>query len=107
MPYDDPDPTDPMTLHGVGVETDDPEAMRHMAACFVEEYLRMGFDARRVLLLFQTRGYAGPHLAYETLGEPAIQALIDECVRRRRPRPASSPQIQRNLRGEITLPVID
>lgn len=107
MPYDDPDPTDPMTLHGVGVETDDPEAMRNMAACFVEEYLRMGFDAERVMHLFQTKGYAGPHMAYEALSEPVIQALIDEEIRRRGPRSASNNTVERNDRGDIVLPVLD
>ena len=64
MPYDDPDPTDPMTLHGVAVETEDDGPMIDMAACFVEEYLRSGFDADRVLGVFKTQGYAGPFLAF-------------------------------------------
>ena len=81
--------------------------MRHMAECFIEEYLRMGFDAERVLHLFRNRGYAGPHMAYEALKEPAIKALIDEQVRRRRPRSASSQCIERNECGDITLPVLD
>src|SRR5262245_47748580 len=106
MPYDDPDPTDPMTLHGVGVETDDPHAMRSMAACFIEEFLRMGFDAERVLHLFRTQGYAGPRMAYEALSEPVIQAIIDDAVRRRSPRPASA-LCERNEYGDIALPVLD
>ena len=40
MPYGDPDHTDPLTLHGVVVETDDPTCVQEMAACFIEEYLR-------------------------------------------------------------------
>lgn len=38
MPYDDPDPTDPMTLHSVVVETRDNSAMTDMAECFIDEY---------------------------------------------------------------------
>ena len=67
MPYDDPDATDPMTLHGVVVETESDAAMRDMAECFVEEYIRSGFEADRILKMFQTQGYAGPFLAYQTL----------------------------------------
>ena len=37
MPHNDPDPTDPMALHGVAVQTDDPSVMRQMAQCFIEE----------------------------------------------------------------------
>ena len=31
MPHGDPDPTDPLTLHGVVVETQDGQAIREMA----------------------------------------------------------------------------
>ena len=80
MPYDDPDATDPMTLHGVVVETESDQAMRDMAECFAEEYIRSGFGADRILKMFQTRGYAGPFLAYQTLGEDAIKRIIDELI---------------------------
>ncbi len=83
MPHGDPDPTDPLTLHGVVVETQDGQAMREMAECFVEEYIRLGFDPDRILQLFQTRGYAGPFLAYQTLGDEAIRSLIAEHLERR------------------------
>lgn len=80
MPYDDPDPTDPMTLHGVIVETENNNAMHDMARCFVEEYVRSGFDEERIMKLFLTRGYAGPHLAIQTLGEDAIHQIIQDVV---------------------------
>ena len=80
MPYDDPDATDPMTLHGIVVETESDAAMREMAECFVEEYIRGGFDEDRILKMFQTQGYAGPFLAYQTLGEDAIHRIIDELI---------------------------
>ena len=44
MPYEDPDPEDPMQLVGVEIECPDGSATRDMAACFVEEFLRMGFS---------------------------------------------------------------
>ncbi|MEP0842377.1 MAG: hypothetical protein HRF43_06665 [Phycisphaerae bacterium] len=107
MPYADPDPTDPLTLHGVGVETEDALAMRRMAECFIEEYLRMGFEPGRVLHLFRTAGYAGPRLAFAALGEPAIRAMIDEQLRRRGRRSAADAPLERNHRSGIALPVLD
>jgi hypothetical protein len=77
MPYDDPDPTDPMTLHGVVVETDDDAAMREMASCFIDEYLRMGCSTDRVLSMFRISQYIGPYMAYESLGKAAITEMID------------------------------
>ena len=82
MPHNDPDPTDPMTLQGVVVETDDPLAMQEMASCFIDEYLRMGFAKDRVLSLFRIPRYVGPYMAYETLGEEAIGELVDEIAAR-------------------------
>jgi hypothetical protein len=105
MPYEDPDATDPMLLNAVGIETAE-DRTREMAACFIEEFLRMGFDADRMLHLFRTKGYAGPHLAYRKLGEPAIQAMIDAQVSLRGGRPRPDPLVQRNARGEITLSVL-
>ncbi len=106
MPYDDPDATDPMTLHGVVVETKSDAAMRDMAECFVEEYLRSGFDADRILKMFQTQGYAGPFLAYQTLGEDVIRRIVDELIplwggRKDKTAPKSSAN------GQISLPVLE
>ncbi len=71
-----------MTLHGVAVETGDDAAVREMAECFVEEYARMGFGADRILRMFATKGYAGPHLAYRLLGEAAIGAMVRKVLER-------------------------
>ncbi len=105
MPFDDPDATDPMTLHGVVVETDGDAAMREMAECFVEEYIRSGFDADRIMKLFTTQGYAGPFLAYQTLGEDVIQRIIDEQVSLRGDRLPEAPCVP-DPNGQISLPVL-
>ena len=106
MPYEDPDPTDPMTLHGMMFETEDDAAVREMAACFIEEYLRLGFSADRILKMFRTPGYAGTRLACAALGEETIAALIDEYARRRGPCPPRQT-FDRNADGDILLPVLD
>ena len=105
MPYHDPDATDPMTLHGVVIETNDDRAMYEMAECFVEEYIRLGFDTDRILRMFTTRGYAGPFLACQTLGERVIRSLIAEYMQRRGPLQHRNAVERRT--GGIALPVLD
>ena len=107
MPYGDPDATDPMTLHGVVVETQSDAAMRDMAECFVEEYTRSGFDEDRILGMFQTQGYAGPFLAYQTLGEEVIRSLIAEHVQLRGPLQHRSAVTRRRRGGGMSLPVLN
>jgi hypothetical protein len=97
MPHNDPDPTDPMALHGVAVQTDDPSVMREMAQCFIEEYLRMGYARDRVLSMFSIPRYAGPYMACQALGREAIAALIDDIASRwggryREPAPEEVPR---------------
>lgn len=80
MPYGEPDDTDPMMLNGVVLEDGEGpplEAVREMAECFIDEYARLGFDANRILHMFRTKGYAGPYMAREILGEEAIHDLVD------------------------------
>lgn len=123
MPYDDPDATDPMTLHGVMFDTDGDAAQREMAACFIEEYIRLGFDRPRLVKLFQTRGYAGPYMARRVLGEETIVQMIDELLARWGPRlpadrdcsPAAPGRLEETCspvapgrfeRGRVSLPVL-
>ncbi len=106
MPYDDPDASDPMTLHGVVVGTESDAAMRDMAECFVEEYIRIGFDEDRLLKMFQTQGYAGVFLAYQTLGEEVIRSLIAEYMQRRGLLQYRSA-VERRRGGDIALPVLN
>ncbi len=104
MPYDDPDASDPMHLHGVVIETENDEAMRDMAECFVEESIRNGLDADRILRMFKTQGYAGPFLAYQTLGEHAIRRVIDELLALRGgPDVETAPAAD----GRTSLPVLE
>lgn len=106
MPYEDPDPTDPMTLHGVEIETEDGNAVYEMAECFVEEYTRLGFGADRILRMFRNRSYAGPFMALETLGETAIRELIDEFVQRRGG-DRIAPPLDRRTDGSLALNVLE
>ncbi len=106
MPYDDPDVTDPMSLNGVVVETDSDAAMRDMAECFVEEYIRSGFDKDRILKMFQTKAYAGPFLAYQTIGEDAIRLIIDELFPLWGGRQVKTTSTS-SANGQISLPILE
>jgi len=106
MPYEDPDPTDPMTLHGVEIETESDEAMVEMAICFIEEYARLGFDAGRIERLFRTRGYAGPVMALKVLGEDRIRKLVAEEVALRGPRFLTKNRCTATTTG-VSLPVLE
>ncbi|MCB1693580.1 MAG: hypothetical protein KDI19_12505 [Pseudomonadales bacterium] len=106
MPYQDPDPTDPMTLHGVEVEAQGVEAMVDMAVCFIEEYARAGFDADRIMRMFHTRSYAGPALALRTLGERRIRELIADEIAIRGSRRLGRERLATTSAG-IELPVLE
>jgi hypothetical protein len=106
MPYDDPDPTDPMTLTGVELLVEGPAAVREMAACFVEEYLRLGHSPEALDELFASGEFAGPALALRRLGREAIRELIEEHVALRGPR-GSRLAIERVPTGALSLPVLE
>jgi hypothetical protein len=79
VPYKETEPDDPMELVGVVLPAD-AEAMRDMAYAFAEEFVRMGYDKRQLLGVFQNPFYAGAHGAYRGLGEAEILTIIDECL---------------------------
>ncbi len=79
MPYDDPDPQDPMMLMGVSVPAD-AATREEMAYSFAEEFARLGYDERQILALFRRPFYAGAHGVYRALGEQRVQAIVRESV---------------------------
>ncbi len=79
MPYEAPDPEDPMLLVGVGLPGDE-ASQREMICAFAEEFARMGFDEARILELFRRPFYAGAHAAYRELGEARVVSMIHETL---------------------------
>jgi hypothetical protein len=79
MPYHEPDQSDPQVLVGVGLPAE-AQTMTEMAYVFAEEFCRMGWAAPMILRVFSDPFYAGPHRAYRALGEPALRAIVEECV---------------------------
>ncbi|MBK8267261.1 MAG: hypothetical protein IPK83_02730 [Planctomycetes bacterium] len=106
MPYDDPDPTDPMTLHGVELSIDESGAVREMAECFIEEFIRLGHSPAAILDLFLVGGFAGPALALEQMGRVEIQTLIHEQFQRWGGR-GLGVKVEQSPAGTVSLPVLN
>ena len=81
MPHDEPHVEDPLELSAFGSPDPDGESTRQMAACFAEEFLRLGYEPGHVLSLFEYPRYALAHRALLTLGFDAIRAIVDEQAR--------------------------
>lgn len=106
MPHGEPDATDPMTLTGVEVVVDDGGAVVEMAACFIEEYFRMGLGSEAVLELFTSGEFTGPTMAFRQLGRERIRQMIEEQVCLRGPRGARM-RCDQQADGTLNLPVLE
>ncbi len=69
-PFED---DDPMELVGVAFPEGDVE---EMAACLVEEFVRIRMSDEELLGLFKSPFYAATHRIYREMGEDAVRALI-------------------------------
>jgi len=81
MPKDEFDFEDPFELNGLAFLTHE-DTTSAMAECFVEEFLRMGYNAKQVLALFRNPHYVGPNLALEKCGEPFVRDMIVDVFAR-------------------------
>lgn len=106
MPYDDPDATDPMTLHGVELPVEDASAAREMAECFVEEFIRLGHSSTAILELFLAGEFAGPAMALEQLGRDQIETIIGEQFMRWGGR-GLGIKTELSPSGAVSLPIFD
>lgn len=78
MPYNDPDPDDPMSLNGVAFETT-PALALDAAYTFAEEFARIGKGREEIVAMFQAPHFQGPYSAFQLLGLPAIQEIVHQC----------------------------
>ena len=103
MPKDEFDFEDPLELNGMAFLTHE-DTTDAMAECFVEEFLRMNYNARQVLALFRNPHYAGPNLALEKRGEPFVRDLIaDVFARWGKPVAWPDPGTGQNDEGQTSL----
>lgn len=77
MPKDEFDFDDPLELNGVALDTEE-DTSRDMAECFVEEFLRMGYNHKQLLALFRNPHYLGMNMVLQNKGEPFVRAVIAE-----------------------------
>lgn len=77
MPKDEFDFDDPMELNGVTLFTEE-DTTDLMCTCFIEEFLRLGYNQKQVLALFRNPHYLGMHLVLDRRGEPYVRDRIRE-----------------------------
>jgi hypothetical protein len=81
MPKDEFDPEDPMELFGVALLTDEDTAAT-MSECFIEEFMRLGYNHKQILALFRNPHYTGLNGVRQTKGEEFVRDAIAELFAR-------------------------
>ena len=77
---------DPMDLVGM-VFPGEAGQVEAMAECIVEEYVRLGWDERRLFSIFASPMFLATHRIYRQKGEDFVRGLIQETWRKYRPPP--------------------
>jgi hypothetical protein len=77
MPKDEFDFEDPLELNGVALLTRE-DTSADMAECFVEEFLRMGYNHKQILALFLNPHYLGMNMVLQNKGEAFVKKVIAE-----------------------------
>jgi hypothetical protein len=85
---------DPMELVGI-VIPGEPGELEAMAECFVEEYVRLGWDERRLMTIFHSPMFLATHRIYRQKGEDWVRALIRQTLAKwGRARPSSTDGVE-------------
>lgn len=93
MPKDEFVGEDPMELVGM-VMAGEPGQLEAMAECLVEEYVRLGWDERRLMTLFVNPMFLATYRIYREKGEDYVRALIRRTCAKWQPaiRPTEATQ---------------
>ena len=75
MPKDEFDFDDPMEINGVGLACAE-DTSEAMTECFVEEFMRLGYNHKQILALFRNPHYLGMNMALQNRGEPFVRDTI-------------------------------
>ena len=81
MPKDEFDFDDPMELNGVGIVSGE-DTTEAMTECFIEEFMRLGYNHRQLLALFRNPHYIGMNMALQNRGETFVREKITEIFSR-------------------------
>ena len=76
---------DPLQLVGM-VLPGAPGEIEKMAECLVEEYVRMGWGEKRLMVLFSNPAFMATHRIYRQKGEEYVRQLIREVQAKWQPR---------------------
>ena len=81
MPKDEFDFEDPLELNGVALLSDE-DTLQPMAECFVEEFMRLGYNHKQILALFRNPHYLGMNMVIQNKGEEFVKDIIAETFAR-------------------------
>ena len=81
MPKDEFDFDDPLELNGVGLVSAE-DTTGAMTECFVEEFLRLGYNAKQILAMFRNPHYLGMNMALEKRGDQFVRDMSAEVFAR-------------------------
>jgi hypothetical protein len=81
MPKDEFDFEDPLELNGVAFVTEE-DTTDAMCECFIEEFMRMGYNASQVMALFQNPHYIGMNMVLEKKGAGFVRERVAEIFTR-------------------------
>jgi len=81
MPKDEFDFDDPMELNGVGIASEE-DTTEAMTECFIEEFMRLGYNAKQILALFRNPHYIGMNMVVQNRGEQFVRERIAEIFAR-------------------------
>ena len=81
MPKDEFDFDDPMELNGVGLACAE-DTTEAMTECFIEEFMRLGYNAKQILALFRNPHYIGMNMVVQNRGEQFVRDRITEMFAR-------------------------
>ena len=70
---------DPMELVGMVMPGEEGQ-LEAMAECIVDEYVRLGFDQRRLMTLFRSPLFLATHRVYRAKGEAYVRQLIEKTL---------------------------
>jgi hypothetical protein len=81
MPKDEFDFEDPFELTGVALMTEE-DTSEAMCECFIEEFLRMGYNHKQLLALFKNPHYIGMNMVLRNRGEQYVRDQIADVFAR-------------------------
>ena len=81
MPKNEFDFEDPLELNGVALQTEE-DTTDAMCDCFIEEFMRMGYNAKQILALFRNPHYLGMNMVLEKRGEEFVKQRVREVFTR-------------------------